>query len=331
MVGAPLLLRALGVERCDGRLTLELDGEALDLDCVGGVLQCVRPRAGERRSGALSGRTLARLLERSSAISGKGSFVARPLQNLLAEAGLSAELRRTAIHELLVRVAGWHEGKFSLELSPPSTKLRAAIEGGKTLAYNPLELLRAAGRAQPSQRLRAPDEIRKVEGQGDGLRVFLEIAAARRLNGTLSLRGSTLLRAVLFVSGVAHAAHAASLTREDVDPLVAWGGLSFEFVPKRPRETPPPLPDGLLSEVAHQSASWKALLALVAGPRAVFSFVSQEAELESTQVFGLEGLVGSINGKRTLGQLVETTGQPVLEVVRTLADLVTLGFVQRVL
>ena len=308
MVGAPLLIRALGATGCDARLTLEHEGEAVSLDCVGGALHCLRPSAGERRSGALSARTLARLLERSSAISAQATPLSRPLESLLAQPGLSADERRAGIHELLVRISGWHEGKFELSLQPPPLKLLKSVEAEKTLAFSPNEL----------------------EGAGEGLRVFLEVASARRLNGTLSLRGSALLRTVLFVSGAPHGAHAASLAREDLDPLVAWGGLSFDFVPKRPRETPPPLPEGLLDELAHQAASWKALLALVVGPAAVFRFVDEEAELESSQVFGLEGLVGSIDGRRSLSELIAASGQPTLEVIRTLADLVTLGFVQRV-
>lgn len=330
MVGAPLLIRALGAEGCDARLTLEYEGEAVHLDCVGGALHCLRPSAGERRSGALSARTLARLLERSSAISAQATPLSRPLESLLAQPGLSADERRAGIHALLVRISGWHEGKFELSLQPPPLKLLKSVEAEKTLAFSPNELLRGAARQQPSLRLRAPDQARRVEGAGEGLRVFLEVASARRLNGTLSLRGSALLRTVLFVSGAPHGAHAASLAREDLDPLVAWGGLSFDFVPKRPRETPPPLPEGLLDELAHQAASWKALLALVVGPAAVFRFVDEEAELESSQVFGLEGLVGSIDGRRSLSELIAASGQPTLEVIRTLADLVTLGFVQRV-
>ena len=190
--------------------------------------------------------------------------------------------------------------------------------------------MRAAHQLKPSVRLTTPGRSRGVEGAGAGWRVFLEVAAVRRLNGTLTICGGQAHYPVLLVDGVAHEASTPLPDREALCALLAWGKGGFEFVPRRPKTAGAALEEGVLEELAAQATAWSTLLSLVSGPSAVFAFANAEAESESSLVFGLD-LVKSIDGKRSLAEQAESSPQPLLEVVRTLADLVTLGHVQRVL
>lgn len=330
LVGAPLLLRDLGSAARDARLELECGRESVTLELIRGVVHCLPPSSGERRSGSVSGRTLTQLLERGAALREGEAPQRFPLREALAARGASAEQRRAGAREVLLRAAGWHEGRFRLELGPPAERLRQGEAAGKTWAFQPGELLREVPRHQPAVKLLAPDRERRVEGAGAGLELFLEVARLRRLNGTLALRGGELQRGALLVDGVLHGAHAASLGAGDAGALTTWGGLSFEFVPRRPRETPPPLPAELVAELAAQAASWASVLALLGGPQAVFRFQDPAAADEAAQVFGLDALAGRLDGATPLGELLPGGANPPLELLRTLADLVTLGSLLRV-
>jgi hypothetical protein len=327
LVGVPLLIRYLARERSDARLELDQGHAHLSLDFVDGAIQCQSP-SGDRRSGALSGRVLAQLLQRGEALKAEVRPQTFPLRELLTQRGLSPDERRAQILELLARACLGREGTFELNFRAPSARLRRAVEGDKTIALQVPHVIRRAQALKGKVGLVAPGRQRRVEGAGRGTPLFLEVAATRRLNGTLTLRGLERSYEVLLADGLGHAGPEAAPKREGVSQLVAWGGGSFSFEARRPAELGAPLPRELLEEFAAQAASWSTLLSLVAGPTAVFAFASTAAETESSQVFGLE-LVSSIDGRRTLRELCAESDQP-LEVVRTVADLVTLGFVQRV-
>lgn len=327
-MGVPLLIRHLGRERSDARLELDQGPIHLSLDFVGGGVHCLSPKTRERRSGALSGRVLAQLLQRGEALRDDVSPQEFPLRDLLTQRGLSGGDRRSGVLDLLAEACLGREGSFDLTFRAPRPRLARAIESEKTIAFQIPEVIRRAQALKGKVGLVAPGQQRKVEGAGRGIPVFLEVAKTRRLNGTLSLRGREGSFEVFLVNGEGHAGPQLPPTREEIPEVVAWGGSRFEFAARRPAEIGAALPDGLLEEFAAQAASWSTLLGLVSGPNAVFAFATTAAETESSQVFGLE-LVSAIDGRRTLRELAAGSAQP-LEVVRTIADLVTLGFVQRV-
>jgi len=327
LVGVPLLIRYLARERSDARLELDQGRSHLSLDFVGGSLHCLSP-SGDRRSGALSGRVLAQLLQRGEALKAEVAPQTFPLRELLTQRGMSGDERQGQILDLLARACLGREGTFELNFRPPSARLRRAIEGDKTLAFQVPQVIRRAQALKGKVGLVAPGRQRRVEGAGRGIPVFLEVAVTRRLSGTLTLRGRERSYEVLLVKGVGHAASEPPPDRAAISSLVAWGSGSFTFEARRATDPGQALPANLLAEFAAQAANWSTLLGLVSGPTAVFAFATTAAETESSQVFGLE-LVSAINGRRTLRELCADSDQP-LEVVRTVADLVTLGFVQRV-
>ncbi|MBL4844812.1 MAG: hypothetical protein JKY65_04730 [Planctomycetes bacterium] len=330
LTGVPLLVRYLARERGDAHLELEQGQAQFSLDLVGGVLHCLPPASSDRRTGAISGRVLDQLVQRGAALREEVSPQASPLRDLLTRRGLGRDERRASIQDLLTGVLGANAGTFELNFRAPHARLQRAIEGGKTIAFQVPELLREASKRKPTIRLTTPGPSRGVEGAGEGWRVFLEVATVRRLNGTFTVLRGSLRHELLLVDGVAHAGATPLPDRAALCALLAWGGGGFGFVPRRSKTPGPALEGGLLEELAAQAASWSSLLSLVSGPSAVFAFTSVAAESESSQVFGLD-LVGEINGKRSLRELADNSPQAVLEVVRTIADLVTLGFVQRVL
>lgn len=328
LVGVPLLIKSLAREGSDARLELDQGRSHVSLDFVGGTLHCLSP-SGDRRSGALSGRVLAQLLQRGEALKAEVPPQTFPLRELLTQRGLSGDERQAKILDLLARACLGREGTFELTFRTPSARLRRAIDGDKTLSFTVPQVIRRAQALKGQVGLMAPGRQRSVEGAGPGIPVFLEVAKTRRFNGTMTLRGRERSYEVLLSGGVGHASPGEPVPdRSELPELLAWGGGSFDFKASRPREVGDPLPSDLLAEFAAQAASWSALLSLVSGPTAVFAFASTAAETESSQVFGLE-LVSAINGRSTLRELCEDSDQP-LEVVRTVADLVTLGFVQRV-
>lgn len=327
LVGVPLLIRYLARERSDARLDLDQGRAHYSLDFVGGALHCLTP-SGDRRSGALSGRVLAQLLQRGEALKADVPPQSFPLRELLTQRGMSADERQGRLLDLVAKVCLGREGTFELTFRAPSPRLRRAIEGDKTFSLQVPQVIRRAQALKGKVGLVAPGRQRKVEGAGRGIPVFLEVAATRKLHGTLTLRSNERSYQIHLVGGEPHAGPNTPPSREEVPSLVAWGGGSFGFEAHKVREAGDPLPREVLEEFAAQAANWSTLLSLVSGPTAVFAFASTAAETESSQVFGLE-LVSSINGRRTLRELCADSDQP-LEVVRTVADLVTLGFVQRV-
>ena len=271
---------------------------------------------------------MAQLLQRGEALKSEVPPQTFPLRELLTQRGLSGDERQALILDLLARACLGREGTFELSFRSPSPRLRRAIEGDKTLAFQVPQVIRRAQALKGKVGLVAPGRQRRVEGAGRGIPVFLEVAATRRLSGTLTLRGRERSYEVLLAEGVGHSGAEPPPDRTAIPALVAWGGGSFVFEARRPTALGEPLPQALLDEFAAQAANWSTLLSLVSGPTAVFAFATTAAETESSQVFGLE-LVSAINGRRTLRELCADSDQP-LEVVRTVADLVTLGFVQRV-